>query len=121
MSLFSGERSILPLVTSSGALGECPADRGRLVARRRPVPNAAFFAFAFRPRGFESASLPVIGSALAADPGEYVLNWDDVCRALDSFRAAVDFGLSGIRHACVVCGWDRVLAASAEGVTQPVI
>ena len=85
-------------------------------------PNAAFFAFAFpAAEGLESATLSPPGAHWEAALGEYVLNWDDVCRAPDSFRAALDFGLSAIRHACVVCSWDPVLAASAEGVTPPIL
>ena len=29
--------------------------------------------------------------------------------------AAIEFGMSAIRHACLVCGWDPALASSAEG------
>ncbi len=83
-------------------------------------PKAAFYAFAFpAAEGLESATLSTPGAHWEAGLGEYVLNWDDVCAAPDPFRAAVDFGLSTIRHACAVCGWDPVLAASAEGITPP--
>ena len=49
------------------------------------------------------------------------LDWEDVRGAPDPHRAALDFGLSVIRHACTVCGWDPDLAASAEGVPPPVV
>jgi hypothetical protein len=52
--------------------------------------------------------------------GEYVLDWDDVRVAPYPHRAGLDFGRSAIRHACTVCGWDPVLAASAEGIPPPV-
>ena len=85
-------------------------------------PNAAFFAFAFpAPEGLESATLSTPGAHWETNLGEYVLNWDDVCSAPDPFRAAVDFGLSAIRHACAVCSWDPALAASAEGITPPIL
>jgi hypothetical protein len=85
-------------------------------------PNAAFFAFAYpAPEGLDGATLPTPGAHWEAGLGEYVLNWDDVCRAPDTFHAALDFGLSAIRHACSVCDWDPVLAASAEGVPPPVV
>src|ERR1700674_733076 len=85
-------------------------------------PDAAFFAFAFpTPEGFENATLSPPAARWNTDLREYVLNWDDVRGAPDPHRAALDFGLSAIRHACVVCGWDRVLAASAEGVPPPVV
>jgi uncharacterized protein DUF5996 len=53
--------------------------------------------------------------------GEYLLDWDDVRHAPDPHRAALDFGQSAIRHACLVCGWDPTLAASAEGNPPPLI
>jgi hypothetical protein len=84
-------------------------------------PHAAFFAFAFpTPEGFESATLSPPAARWDTGLREYVLNWDDVRVAPDPHRAALDFGLSAIRHACVVCGWDPVLAASAEGILPPV-
>ncbi len=84
-------------------------------------PNAAFYAFAFpAAKGLESATLSPPGARWEATLGEYILNWDDVCSAADPFHTALDFGLSVIRHACDVCDWDPVLAASANGVTPPV-
>ena len=123
VSLLSGERVDPPshdfiMRNSANAqqieIGWWPGD-GR-------YPNAAFFAFAFpAAEGLESATLSPPGAHWETSLGEYVLNWDDVCGAPDPFRAALDFGLSAIRHACAVCGWDPVLAASAEGVTPPVV
>jgi Family of unknown function (DUF5996) len=84
-------------------------------------PHAAFFAFAFpAPDGFDTATLAPAAAQWNADLKEYVLDWDNVRVAPDPHRAAVDFGLSAIRHACIVCGWDPVLAASAQGVPPPV-
>jgi hypothetical protein len=122
VSLFSGEPAEPPshdFITRNSAnaqqieVGWWPGD-----AR---YPNAAFFAFAFpAPEGLETATLSTPGAHWEVDLGEYILNWDDVCAAPDPFRAALDFGLSTIRHACSVCGWDPVLASSAEGVPSPV-
>jgi hypothetical protein len=85
-------------------------------------PHAAFSAFAFpAPEGLESATLSTPGAHWDVSLGEYILNWDDVCIAPDPFRSALDFGLAAIRHACAVCNWDPVLAASAEGVPPPVV
>lgn len=85
-------------------------------------PNAAFFAFAYpAAEGLASGTLSPPGAHWEANLGEYVLNWDDVCAASDPFRAALDFGLSAIRHACAVCRWDPVLASSAEGMMPPVV
>jgi uncharacterized protein DUF5996 len=123
VSLFSGETVDPPsrgFITRNSAnaqqieIGWWPGD-----AR---YPNAAFFAFAFpAPEGLESATLSASGAHWEETLGEYVLNWDDVCGASDPFRTALDFGQSAIRHACAVCGWDPVLAASAEGVPPPVL
>ena len=52
--------------------------------------------------------------------GEYILDWDDVRAAEDPFAAALEFARSAFRHACVVCGWEPALAASAEGNPPPV-
>ena len=123
VSLFSGEPVDPPsqdfIMRNSGTaqqieVGWWPGD-----AR---YPNAAFFAFAYpAPEGLESATLSTPGAHWETNLGEYVLNWDDVCSAPDPFRAAVDFGLSAIRHACALCSWDPALAASAEGIPPPVI
>jgi len=84
-------------------------------------PRAAFFAFAFPPPdGFERASVSPAGARWDAELGEFLFDWDDVCRSADPRGAAIEFGLSMIRHACVVCGWDPELAASADGERPPV-
>ena len=84
-------------------------------------PRAAFYAFAFpAPVGLETATLSPPTAHWDTDLKEYVLDWDDVRGAPDPRRAAIDFGMSAIRHACLVCGWDPRLAASAEGSPPPV-
>ena len=123
VSLFSGEQVDPPsgdfiMRNSANAqqieIGWWPGD-----AR---YPHAAFFAFAFpAPEGLGGATLSPPGAHWDVNLGEYVLNWDDVSSAPDPFRAALDFGLSAIRHACAVCGWDPGLAASAVGVQPPVL
>jgi hypothetical protein len=123
VSLFSGEAVDPPsqgFITRNAAnaqqieIGWWPGD-----AR---YPHAAFFAFAFPAvEGLDGATLPTPGAHWDANLGEYVLDWDDVCAAPDPFAASVDFGLSAIRHACSVCGWDSVLAASAQGDPPPVL
>ena len=85
-------------------------------------PRPAFFAFAFpAPDGFEAATLSPSAAHWNTELREYVLDWDDVRVAPDPHRAALDFGRSAIRHACMVCGWDPDLATSAEGVPPPVV
>jgi hypothetical protein len=83
-------------------------------------PHAAFFAFAFpAPEGFDQATLEPTGARWDTELGEYLLDWDDVRAATNPRQAAIDFGLSAIRHACLVCGWDPDLAASANGIPPP--
>ena len=124
VSLFSGEPVDPPsqdfIMRNSGTaqqieIGWWPGD-GR-------YPNVAFFAFAYpAPEGLESATLSTPGAHWESNLGEYVLNWDEVCSAPDPFRAtAWTSVLSAIRHACPLCSWDLALAASAEGITPPVI
>ena len=84
-------------------------------------PKAAFFAFASpAPSGFADASLSPAGARWDQALGEYILDWDDVRAAPDPRAAALEFARSAFRHACVVCGWDTGLAASAEGRPPPV-
>jgi hypothetical protein len=82
--------------------------------------KAAFYAYAHpAPEGFA-------GGELAAPArwdeglGEYVLDWEDVRSSADPHQTAVAFARSVFQHACIVCGWDQALAASAEGVPPPV-
>jgi hypothetical protein len=83
-------------------------------------PRAAFFAFAHpAPPGFAGASLSPPAAHWDQTLGEYILDWDDV-RAADPRAAAVEFARSAFRHACLVCGWNTELAASAEGRPPPV-
>jgi hypothetical protein len=83
-------------------------------------PRPAFFAFAFpAPEGFEAATLSPPYARWDTELREFLLDWDDARAAPDPHRAALDFGLSAIRHACDVCGWDPALAASAHGDLPP--
>ena len=84
-------------------------------------PKAAFFAFAHpAPPAFADATLSPAGARWDQTLGEYILDWDDVRAAADPRAAAVEFARSAFRHACLVCGWDTGLAASAEGRPPPV-
>lgn len=84
-------------------------------------PKAAFFAFAYpAPPGFANARLSPAAARWDQALGEYILDWDDVRAAPDPRAAAVEFAQSAFRHACLVCGWDPGLAASAEGRPPPV-
>ena len=81
--------------------------------------RAAFYAYAHpAPPGFDRASLPA--ARWDGTLGEYVLDWDDVRAADDPYATALEFARSAFRHACLVCGWDSALAASADGTPPPV-
>jgi len=83
-------------------------------------PRAAFFSYAYpAPEEFATATLSPAAARWDAGLGEYVLDWDDARASSDPHRAALDFGRSSVRHACMVCGWDPALSASAEGVPPP--
>jgi hypothetical protein len=85
-------------------------------------PRAAFFSYAYpAPEGFAAATLSPAAARWDAGLGEYVLDWDDARASPDPHRAALDFGRSSVRHACMVCGWDPALSASAEGVPPPIV
>jgi hypothetical protein len=84
--------------------------------------KAAFYAYAHpAPAGFADATLSPASAQWDAALGEYILNWDDVCRAPDPHAFALEFAQSAFRHACLVCEWDPALAASAQGTPPPVV
>jgi Family of unknown function (DUF5996) len=123
VSLFSGEPADPPaqdFITRNSAnaqqieVGWWPGDDRH--------PRAAFYALAFpSPAGYESATLSPGAAHWDTDLREYILEYDDARALPDPHRAALDFGLSAIRHACLVCGWDSLLAASAQGEPPPLI
>ena len=83
--------------------------------------KAAFYAYAHpAPEGFEGGTLSPAAARWDGALGEYVLDWDDVRSAEDPHACALEFARSAFRHACMVCGWDETLAASAEGTPPPV-
>jgi hypothetical protein len=83
--------------------------------------KAAFYAYAHpAPDDFAGATMSPAGAKWEPALGEYLLDWDDVRASPDPRGAALEFAHSVFRHACVVCGWDPGLAASAEGMPPPV-
>jgi hypothetical protein len=122
VALFSGEPADPP---SGGFIMRNSANAQQIEIGWWPgdgrYPKAAFFAFAFpAPTGFDSATLSPPAAHWDANLGEYILDWDDVRTLADPHAAAVDFGRSAIQHACLVCDWDPVLAASAQGHPPPI-
>ena len=85
-------------------------------------PKAAFYAYAHpAPTGFADATLAPPAGHWDAALGEYILDWDDVCASPDPHCDALEFARSAVRHACLICGWDTSLAASAEGAVPPIV
>ena len=79
--------------------------------------RAAFFALAYpAPDGFADARLSPDAVRWDGQLGEYVLDWEDVRTSPDPQALVLEFARSAFRHACAVCEWDPVLAATAEGV-----
>ncbi|HEX5266795.1 MAG TPA: DUF5996 family protein [Acidimicrobiales bacterium] len=122
VGLFSGEPADPP---SEGFIMRNSANAQQIEVGWWPgdgrYPRPAFFAFAVpAPEGLDRAALAPPAARWDPELKEFLLAWDDVSAMPDPHRAAVDFGLSVIRHACEVCGWDRMLAASAEGRPPPV-
>jgi hypothetical protein len=122
VSLFSGEPADPPseafimrnaMDSQEVAVGWWPGD-----AR---YPKAAFYAYAHpAPPGFGGAGLSPAAARWESALGEYILDWDDVRSDPDPRAAALEFARSAFQHACVACGWDMTLAASAEGHPPPV-
>jgi hypothetical protein len=84
-------------------------------------PRAAFYAYAHpAPPGFASLPVSPVAARWEAAVGEYILDWDDIRSDPDPHAAALEFARSAFRHACVACGWDMTLAATAEGTPPPV-
>jgi hypothetical protein len=84
-------------------------------------PHAAFYGYAHpAPPGFSDVQLEPAAARWDPGLGEFVLDWDDVRAAPDPHAAALAFARSVVRHACVACDWDPVLAATVDGVPPPV-
>jgi Family of unknown function (DUF5996) len=122
VSLFSGEPAAPPsddfimrnaMDSQEVAVGWWPGDPKH--------GGAAFYAYAHPANpGFAEADLGVPGARWDGDLGEYVLEWSDVVASEDPHGLAVSFARQVFLHACVTCGWDPDLAASAEGTPPPV-
>jgi hypothetical protein len=122
VSLFSGQPAEPPshdfimrnaMDAQEVAVGWWPGD-GR-------YGQAAFYAYAHpAPPDFGGATLSPAPARWDPALGEYILDWDDVRSAADPHATALEFARSAFRHACIACGWDMTLAASAEGTPPPV-
>jgi hypothetical protein len=123
VSLFSGQPAEPPsrdfimrnaMDSQEVAIGWWPGDSR--------YERAAFYAYAHpAPEGFGGAAAIAPSTARWEQGlGEYVLDWDDVCASDDPHRSVLEFARSVFDHACAVCEWDPVLAATARGVPPPV-
>jgi hypothetical protein len=82
---------------------------------------AAFYAYAHpASEGFADATPAPAPARWEPALGLYILDWNDARSSPDPHAAALEFAGSMFRHACVVCGWDPTLAASAAGTPPPV-
>jgi hypothetical protein len=123
VSLFSGEPAAPPsedfitrnsMDTQEVAVGWWPGDP--------KYGKAAFYAYAHpAPDGFADASLATEEARWDEELGLYVLDWEDARASEDPHAVALGFARSAFQHACLVCGWDPALAASAEGSPPPVV
>jgi hypothetical protein len=87
----------------------------------RNYGRAAFFALAYpAPDGFADADLNPETAHWDSGLGEFVLDWEDIRSAEDPRALALEFAASAFAHACAVCNWDPMLAASAQGSPPPV-
>jgi hypothetical protein len=83
--------------------------------------RAAFYAYAHpAPDNFPGAKLAPAAARWEEPLGEYVLDWEDVREDSNPRARVLEFAHSAFRHACMVCGWDPALSASAEGTPPPV-
>ena len=123
VSLFSGRPATPPsndfimrnaMDAQEVAIGWWPGDRN--------YGKAAFYAYAHpAPDGFSGATLSPPPARWDAALGEYILDWDDVCKSDDPRATALEFAHAVFRHACEVCEWDMSLLASVEGQPPPVV
>jgi Family of unknown function (DUF5996) len=123
VSLFSGRPATPPsndfimrnaMDAQEVAIGWWPGDRS--------YGKAAFYAYAHPAQdGFPGAILPPSPSRWDATLGEYILDWEDVCKSDDPHAMALEFAHSVFRHACAVCEWDMSLLASVEGRPPPIV
>jgi hypothetical protein len=84
--------------------------------------GAAFYAYAHpAPDGFAGATLSPPAARWDGELGEYILDWSALSSEPDPHASALGFARAAVHHACAVCGWDEMLAGSAEGSPPPVV
>jgi hypothetical protein len=84
--------------------------------------KAAFYAFAHpAPPAFRDGPISPEAARWDDELGLFALDWDDVRESDDPHAFALEFARSAFQHACLVCGWDEELAASAEGIPPAIV
>jgi hypothetical protein len=84
--------------------------------------KAAFYAYTHpAPDSFSDGAVSPAAARWDAGLGQYILDWDDLRASPDPHAAALEFARSVFAHACTVCEWDPMLAASAGGTPPPVV
>jgi hypothetical protein len=81
--------------------------------------KAAFYAYV-HPAPEDLADTPLPDGYWNASLGEFILDWEEARTSGNPHATAVNFARSVFRQACVICGWDSSLAASADGTPPPV-
>jgi len=94
------------------AVGWWPGDASR-------YGRAAFYAYA-HPAADAFSRADLAPGRWDAAQGLFLLDWNDVRCSDDPHATAVAFARAAFKHACSACGWDPVLAQSAEGIPPPV-
>lgn len=122
VSLFSG---LAAKPTGEGFIARNSMDAQEVAVGWWPgspsYPRAAFYAYAHpAPEGFAAGQISPAAARWEGSLGEFVLGWDGVIASDDPHAMALEFVRSAFQHACLVCGWDHALAASAEGIPPPV-
>ena len=91
-----------------------------MARRRQARPGGLLRLRPSGPPGFEDGTLYPEAARWDASQGLYLLDWDEVRESEDPHGMTLGFSRSVFQHACLVCGWDEALAASAEAVPPPV-
>jgi hypothetical protein len=82
-------------------------------------PHAAFYAYAHpSPVGLAEVELPF--GRWDSTLGEFLLDWDELVDERDPHAAALEFCRSFAEHACLLCGWDPILASTVTSKASPV-
>jgi hypothetical protein len=81
----------------------------------------AFYAYAHpAPDEFKNGTLSPASARWEASLGEFILDGDDALATDDPRATVVQFARSAFQHACMTCGWDPTLAATADGTPPPI-